>query len=181
MHSRIWIKSLAGIVGFLGVWLMATSAIAAERVVWRYRILQGSLSVDDLTTLAETGEVSPELRAYFRLARRNPQEIRRLLTEEATVNPRLLDRILNSPIGNVAIDGVSEAVHTPSRQADRQAMRSALILSASDDSRISLIEVIQNYPTEEVHVDGDRLADAYRQIQGLQNRLGDLLGGDGLF
>jgi Alpha/beta hydrolase of unknown function (DUF1400) len=181
MRSRAWIKNLGWMAAFVSVWLGATEAIAAERVVWRYRVLQGSLSVDELTTLAETGEVSPALRAYFRLARRNPQHIRRTLNEEVAVNPRLLDRVLNSPVGDVAIDRVSEAIHTPSRQADRQAMRSALVLSASDDSRISLIEVIQNYPTEEIHVDGDRLADAYRQIQGLQNRLGDLLNGGGLF
>ncbi|MDX2212820.1 MAG: alpha/beta hydrolase [Oculatellaceae cyanobacterium bins.114] len=181
MHSRAWIRRWGWVISFISVWLMSTEAIAAERVVWRYRLLQGSLSVDELTTLAETGEVSPALRAYFRLARRNPRQIRRVLNQEVTVNPRLLDRVLNSPLGNGAIDQVSEAIHTPSRQADRQAMRSALVLSASDDSRITLIEVMQNYPTEEIYVDGDRLADAYRQIEGLQNRLGELLNGGGLF
>ncbi|MBD2465403.1 alpha/beta hydrolase [Oscillatoria sp. FACHB-1407] len=179
--SRTWIRCWGWIVGFASVGLIATEAIAAERVVWRYRLLQGSLSVEELTALAETGEVSPALRSYFRLARRNPQQIRRVLTQETTVNPRVLDRVLNSPIGNVAIDQVSQAIHTPSQQANRQAMRSALVLSASDDSRISLIEVIQNYPTEEIYVDGDRLADAYQQIAGLQDRLNDLLNGGNLF
>jgi hypothetical protein len=159
----------------VGVLLSSTGAIAAERVVWRYQVLQRSVSVDELNTLAETGEVSPTLQTYLRLAGKNPQDVRQTLTQEATVNPRLLDQILNSPVGNVVIDQVSGAIHTPSRRADRQAMRAALVLSASDDSRISLIEVIRNYPTQEIHVDGDRLAVAYQEIQGLQNRLDNVL------
>jgi hypothetical protein len=66
---------------------------------------------------------------------------------------------------------ISQFVHTPDRKADRQALRSALVLSANNDGQISLIEIIQNYPTSSIEVDGDKLESAYRQLQRLQGSL----------
>ena len=176
MRSQRWTWHWALQLGVgLGVLLHGTGAIAAERVVLKYGVLQRSVSVDELSTFAETGEASPTLESYFRMAHENPQEIRRTLNRDAEVNPRLLDQIANSPVGNIVLDQVSEAIHTPSRRADRQAMRSALVLSASDDRRISLIEVIRNYPTQELFVDGDRLIEASERIASLQNQVENVL------
>jgi len=83
------------------------------------------------------------------------------LTESVKVNPVFLDRILNSPIGNVVLDEISQVIHTASRRPDRQALRSALVLSASRDREITLIETIQNYPTV-MEVEGERLESAFR-------------------
>ena len=55
-------------------------------------------------------------------------------------------------------------------------MRSALVLSASKDSDIRLIEIINNYPSTEVEVDGDNLEKAYRQLRRLQGSLQNILG-----
>ncbi len=57
-------------------------------------------------------------------------------------------------------------------------MRSALILSATDDNRISLIEVLENYPTREVYLDGEEISNTVQEISKLQQqirRIGDLL------
>lgn len=152
-------------------------AIAAEQVVLKYRIFRESISVEELSAFAETGELSKSLRINLALARQDPKAVRRYLTEPVKVNLLLLDRLLNSPVGNLVLDQVSEVVHTPSGKADRQALRSALVISASRDSNISLIEVIQNYPTQAVQVEGDRLESAYRQLRRLGGRLQDLLRG----
>ena len=124
------------------------------------------------------------MRVNLALAKQNPKAIRQYLTQPVAVNLRLLDRVLNSPVGNVVLDQISEAIHTPSRKADRQALRAALILSASRDypdssgqnsrNTISLIEIIQNYPTSEVEVEGEVLERAYRQLSQLAKTLQDL-------
>lgn len=165
----------------VGSLLYEVPANAAERVVLKYKIFNRSIPVQDLSDLAETGEVSPTLRAYFRLTNRDPNDLRSALNREVPVNLIALDRILNSPIGNIAIDEVSKTIHTSSGEGDRQAMRSALILSATGDNRISLIEVIENYPTESVHVEGDRLVAAYEEIAALQRRIDQLMDSIGLF
>lgn len=151
-------------------------ASAADQVVLKYRIFRESISVDELSTFAETGKLSKSLQLNLALARQDPKAIRQYLTQPVKVNVILLDRVLNSPVGNVITDQVSQVVHTPSRGADRQALRSALVLSARDDNNITLIETIQNYPTSQVQVEGDRLESAYRQLRRLEGRLQDLLG-----
>lgn len=157
------------------------SAFAAETVLLKYRIFRESIAVKDLTTFAQTGELSTSLRVNLALAKQQPKTIRKYLTESVAVSPVLLDRVLNSPIGNVILDQISEAIHTPSRTADRQALRAALVLSASSDrngsgakNSISLIEAIQNYPTSEVEVEGEVLERAYLQLRQLAGTLQDL-------
>ncbi len=150
-------------------------AIAAEQVVLKYRIFRESIAVEELSTFAQTGELSKSLRINLALARQDPKAVRRYLTEPVKVNPVLLDRLLNSPAGNFVLDQVSQVVHTPSGKADRQALRAALIVSASRNNDISLIEIIQNYPTQVVQVEGDRLETAYRQLRRLGGRLPELL------
>ncbi|MGV0105843.1 alpha/beta hydrolase [Nostoc sp. DSM 114160] len=84
--------------------------------------------------------------------------------------------MLNSQIGNIILDRVSQVISTPSQRANRQALRAALVLAANQDGQVSLIEIIKNYPTNEVEVDGDRLQGAYRQLRRLQTNLQDLFG-----
>lgn len=169
-------------VGLTTLCLLANclKAKAAEEVVLRYSALERSISVDELTTLAETGEVSPELNSYLKTAGQKPERLRNLLTRTVAVSVVPLDHVLNSPLADPLLDQVGGIVHTSSDQANREALRSALVLSASDDSKISLLEVIQKYPTQEVYVNGNRLVAAYRQIADFSDHLNDILGGIGL-
>ncbi|GAX42826.1 hypothetical protein NIES4075_38310 [Tolypothrix sp. NIES-4075] len=155
--------------------LSGVPALAAESVVLKYRILRESVSVQELSTFAETGKLSTSLRVNLALAKQNPQAIRQYLTEPVKINPVILDKVLNSRIGNVILDQLTQVIHTRSRQADKQALRAALVVSASKDRQITLIELIQNYPTPEIEVEGDRLETAYRQLRRLQGNLQDIL------
>lgn len=152
------------------------SVFAADSVVLKYRIFRESVSVQELSTFAKTAKLSNSLRINLALARQNPDAIRKYLTEPVTVNPVILDRVLNSRVGNVILDQISQVVHTPSRQADRQALRAALLLSTNKDRQISLIEIIENYPTSKIEVEGDRLESAYLQLRRLQGNLQNILG-----
>lgn len=165
------------LVATAGILLFSSSALAADRVVLKYRIFSQSISVKELSTFTETGELSNSLRINLALARQDPKAIRRYLTDPVRVNAVFLDRVLNSPVGNFILDQISQVIHTPSRRTDRQALRGALVLSASRDNTITLIETIQNYPTSQLEVEGDRLESAYLQLRRLGGRLQDLLGG----
>ena len=167
-------RLLAGAIA-AGLLLSSSQAIAAEQVVLKYKILREKISVKELTRLTETGTPSPAIAAYLKLAGREPQDIRQPLTQVVKVNPLLLDRVLNSWVGNAVLDQVSQAIHTPSNQANRQALRAAITLSASQDGKLTLMEVLQNYPTQEVEVEGNRLVAASRQLNRLSDRLENLL------
>ena len=162
------------LIASASILLSSTRAIAADQVVLKYRIFEESISVKELTTFAETGELSSSLKINLALARQNPKVVRQYLTEPVKVNFLLLDRLLNSSIGEVVLDEVSQVVHTRSRRANRQALRSAFTLSASSDGNLTLVETIQKYPTAVVQFEGDRLYSAYRQLRQLAGLLEDL-------
>ncbi|MGV0026483.1 alpha/beta hydrolase [Phormidesmis priestleyi] len=146
-------------------------AIAAEKVTLKYKVFRESVSVPQLTAFAQTGEISQSLRFYLDATRQNPEDVRQVLNRPIDVNVVTLDRTLNSRIGELLLDQVGQAIHPPVAEVNRQALRSALVLSAQSDNQVSLIEVLQNYPTAEVEVEGDRLVQAYRQLSALNGRL----------
>lgn len=172
---KFWLRSCLGIGAI--VLITNSQAIAAERIVFKYRVLRESISVGDLTTFAQTGQPSNDLQTYFRLSGQRPETVRTTLTKPIKVNPILLDRVLNSPIGDRILDQLGQAIQTPKGGAERQALRAALTLSASGDGSVSILEILQNYPTQEVIVDGDRIEGAYRQLNKLADRLRNPLGG----
>jgi hypothetical protein len=155
----------------LGTSLHSVAGLTAERIVLKYGTLKGSIAVADLTTFAETGKTSLDLEAYLHMSKSDPQAVRQALTKQTKADPILLDRALNSPLGETALDKIGEAIHPPSGVANRQALRSALVLSASDDGKLSLLEAIQKYPTQEVQVEVDRLITAYQQISELEAKI----------
>lgn len=164
-------RFIVGLVTLLGVFCATTRADAADSVVLKYRFLRATVPVSELTTLAETGEATGSLRTYLRMARREPEELRRTLTQEVRVNPIWLYRVLNSPPGEVLLDRVSQVIHTPNNRANRQSLRGALVSSALSDGNITLIETLQNYPTPEVHVEGDQLVEVVQTINRVVGRL----------
>jgi hypothetical protein len=142
-------------------------AIAAEQVILKYGPMRAPLSVAELVTFAETGEMSPSVASYIGLAKQNPEEMRAGLTNSIEVSARFLDRALNHT-GELLLDEIGEVIQTASGEANGQALRAALILSAAEDGKISILETIQNYPGQVVEVQVDTLARIYKKLSFLQ-------------
>lgn len=160
----------------LGWLVTATPGQAAERVVLRYGIFRGSIPVADLNEFAETGETSRTLRRYLRLAKEEPEQFRQVLTAEAPADSRNLDRLLDSPAGDVLLDEFSRYLYTP-EQDDREALRTAFKVAAEDDQKISFLELLQDYPAKEAHINVRRAISTYQQIASIQSRVEGVLGG----
>jgi hypothetical protein len=171
VHRAQSLRFILGLIVLLGAFSYSSPAEAAQSVVLKYSILQESVSVPELSNFAKTGELSDSLRAYLRLAKRDPDELRRVLRQEFSVNPIFLYQLLNSRLGEVMLDQVSEVVHTPTNRANRESLRGALVSSTLGDGKITLIELLENYPTPEVHVEGDRLVEIAGKIKGVLGRL----------
>jgi hypothetical protein len=159
--------------GSLTILLLTTTggtlppAQAAETIVLKYSILRESIAVGDLSELSRTGEVSPALESYLSLAQKNPEDLRRLLNQSIAVSPPVLAPLLHSFVGTYLLEQVGNVIHTPSQRASTEALRGALITSAQTDDRISLMEILENYPTAEIQVEGDRLLELYQKIKDL--------------
>lgn len=145
--------------------------LANKSLVLQFGPLGRSISMTDLTRFAETGELSRGWRFFFNVAGVNPENVRAALNQEVSVDLKVLDRRLNSLLGEFLLYQVGQVVHTPSNTANIQALRSAAILSASDN-RLSLLELLQRYPTRQVHLNGVRLARLGRNATRFQARGG---------
>jgi hypothetical protein len=152
----------------------AKAAEAAQTVVLKYSIFRESISVAQLSKFIKTGELSPSLRAYLNMANQKPEKLRQVLAKEVDVNPTLLSQALNSLPGEILLDFVSEVIQTPSGRASRQSLRGALVTSALADGNVSLMEVLENYPTSEIHVEGDRLVEIYNSLNKVVGQLPEI-------
>lgn len=153
--------------------LTASAGTAAETVIFHYGLFGESLSVSQLAEFAQTNRVPPALRGYFRLFRQNPKAIRRVLSREVNVDLLTVDRFLNSPTGERILDQLGNVIQTPVGEANRQALRAAIVLSARDN-RVSLIEVLQNYPTRQLYIDGQAIGRTYRQVTRVTKQIQSL-------
>jgi hypothetical protein len=79
------------------------------------------------------------------------------------------DRVTYSLPDEFVLFEIGQEIHTRSRRANIQALRSTLILSVSNDDRISLLEFLENYPTQGVYVDGVKLVRVARNVREFVN------------
>ncbi|AFZ46345.1 protein of unknown function DUF1400 [Cyanobacterium stanieri PCC 7202] len=167
--SRLFVKLAFPLSVFLFTLIPSLGAIAAERVVIRYHNHRIPIRVSELSEFSRTGRMSLSLQAYFRVSGQDPQRMRTALNREVPVNAVTLSRTLNSPLGLMVLNPLGEVITTPSNRANTESLRGALVTSALNDNRVSLIEVIENYPTEEVHIHGDRILETYQTMARIIN------------
>lgn len=139
-------------------------ANAASEIVFTYGPIGRSLSISELETFAETGEASRSLQFYLNLAELDPEIFQTVLTKELSISLRFLDRTLNSLPGEYVLFQLGQVINTGSGSTNIRALRSAFVLSASDDNRISLLEFLQNYPLQQLTIDGVELARVVREL-----------------
>ena len=148
-------------------------AEAAERVVLTYGPFTRTMSVDELREFADTQEASADIQFLSNVSNQEVDILHNVFTQEVRLNLRFLDRVLNSLPGEYLLFQAGQVLHTPSRQANIQALRAAFILSASDDDHVSLVEFLENYPVEELQLDGRRLQRDVRATRGFVETTGE--------
>lgn len=156
--------------------IVAPAAPAAEEVVLRYRGLGRTVAVADLATLAATGEAPANVAGLLNQVNQRPETLQSVLNHRIEVDVVVLDKTLNSLPGEWLLDQLGQAIRPASGEARQQALRSALVLSASDDGELTLLEVLQNYPTETVVLEMDQVESLVSQIEERLQPLSRLLG-----
>ncbi|MFH7243657.1 MAG: alpha/beta hydrolase [Spirulina sp.] len=152
------------------------TAFAAEEVELRYRGLSRTVAVADLATLAETGEAPARLEGILQMAGQSPETLQTVLNHRLETDAVVLDKALNSLPGEWLLDQLGQTLRPVSGEASRQALRSALVLSASDDGDVTLLEVLQAYPTETVVLEVDQLQSAFERITTFLEPISRVLG-----
>jgi hypothetical protein len=153
----------------------APSACAAEKLVVTYGPLNAAVSIKDLETLVNTGDVPGSLRFYLNLAGLDPAMLRNLLSMELGASRDFMTGMLASDSGEQLLAQMSQVVHLPPNRPEIQVLKSAeqnytqpseaeniaalrtALTKAADDRRVTVLEVLQAYPTEKVYLNAVRL------------------------
>ncbi|MEM9215209.1 MAG: alpha/beta hydrolase [Cyanobacteria bacterium P01_F01_bin.150] len=138
----------------------------SEDVVFALGPVRLSFSIADLTTFVETGDVPNGWRTPLSVANVEPEDLRSILTSEVEMDLREIDKDFNNLLGEYALFQLGQLIHTPSRTANIQALRGALILSVADDGKVSLLEFLQNYPAPQVIVESVDVLRLSRNLRG---------------
>ena len=159
-----WATGITMFVASTAIFYCTPTVLASEKVIFKYSGATQSVSLDELQTFANTGETSPALDFLLDFGNQNPFMIRWLLTQQFPANTKLIYDLLNTAPGEYVLSQTGNIVGSKSERANIKALRGTLIASASDDNLISLIELLEDYPTKEVYVDGKILSKAQRDL-----------------
>ena len=131
---------------------------AAEEVIFTHGGFTQSIPLEELQTFADTGEVSSSLNTLLDHGNQNPFVMRWILRQEFPANTKLISNLFNTAPGEYVLSQTGNVVSAKSERANVEALRGALIASTSDNDLVSLIELLENYPTKDVYVNGKILA-----------------------
>lgn len=154
------------LAGLSMIVLPAPKAEALEDVRLAYSGYEfGSLSVSDLVSFSETGQLSQNLEALLGVIKVDQATALGLLTTEIAVDGGLLEQASRTFIGESFFQLVGTTVSLPdSSEPSWTYLRDALVASASD-SRVSTLEVLQEFGANSVVIDTDKLGPMVEQIR----------------
>ena len=169
-------RSLLIILGALaGVMLSHQRAIATSKIVIDIAgPIKASIKVKDLRLFAETGETTKTISQALAISKVNPNTVRGLMTLEVGAGVTNLAKVLYSNLGQNVTKGVAEVLQTKHNYESDKALRSAIILAAADDNRISVLEILEKYPTEEMHIDVGKINEIVEKLKDTIGNLGKL-------
>ncbi|MBD1851114.1 alpha/beta hydrolase [Leptolyngbya sp. FACHB-711] len=134
--------------------LSAGAAWSADRLILSYGLLARSLPVDSLRVYAEEGTIDADLRSYGPFIN-NEQlaQLRQVLNARAELSPVAVAQFLYTKQGEILLNRLGNVIRTESNLSGFYAIRSALILAASEPEGLSLLNVLDSFPHEEIRID----------------------------
>lgn len=147
--------------------VFSSSAVAIDAIKVKYGGVDISVAVPELVTFSNTGQVSNQLRSLFQIAKATPAQIssfREILSKKVDVNPNLLNDLLNSYYGKLALTEVSKYLTPGSNYAKMVDDLKATVNVVIKDGQMSLLEVLQSYQgTDAIVIDGQKIVNLYNQ------------------
>lgn len=159
-----------------GVMVSHQNAIATKKIVIDIAgPISASIKVKDLQIFAETGETTKTISQALGISKVSPNTVRGLMTLEVGADVTNIARVLYSNLGENVTKGIAEVVQTRHKYESDKALRSAIILAAADDNRISVLEVLEKYPTDEMHINVSKINEIVEKVKGTISNLEELL------
>jgi hypothetical protein len=150
----------------------STSASAIETVTLVFNESRVSVPFSDFQTFVKTGETQrTNLQSFLAKVPNTSQAIRTVLTREIAITRPFAGQNFRNPIADFLLIQLNRVLVPPTVPDNLEPLRSALVASYRNDQRISILEVIGNYPEREITVQLPRLERAYNRASAFVERV----------
>lgn len=165
--------SLLGIGSCFGI--LGMEAKAADQVILEFGGEERTFPVANIENFARTGEpTDPELRSFVQERPEAGRIIQDVFSTEIYISPtfaaRLRERV-SSPTGDFILIQLSKLINEPGRSDTVELLREAVNSSLADDNRLSLIELIAQYPEPTIRVNLTGLEPIYNDVVAFIDRV----------
>jgi hypothetical protein len=154
----------------LSSFLVTLSSQAAERIDFIYGPIKVSLEVNSLDIFAKENIVNNELAYYLNLAnvdKGDKKRLREILTKKAELDPIIIFRFLNTPVGESFLEQFGKIIAIPGGRNGKYAIRGAIVQAALSEEGLSLLTFLHYFATDlQLNIDKVLLAGEYLQILG---------------
>lgn len=145
-------------LGFFSIFTNMQKVNAADKVRLVYGPFNFSLSVKSLKTYAETGEITSEFKPYTKvLNKQSLSQLRHWLNKDFDRDVVGIHDYTHSPKGEKLLQEVGTVITTHSQRNGFYALRAALIQAATKSEDWTIIDVIQQFPTENMQINTGQL------------------------
>ena len=149
---------LAIIVGLVPEITHPKSALSAEKVRLVYGMFNCSLSVETLETYAKTGEITNEFKFYAKFLDDDTLiQLRHWLQKKFYRDRVSIYRYTKSTEGEEVLQEIGTVVSTHSKRNGFYAIRAAVIQAAGEGESWTILDVIDEFPTENLQINTKEL------------------------
>lgn len=152
-----------------GLLCFSNSAIAAESILLTYNNEEVNVSISQLQSFSQTGELTPQMESFFDTTEQVPTVWSNLLTDRVKV-PEFIESFLESPRGRFVLHRIETVVFHLNENSQEE-IDTALIDSMEDDDTISILEVVEKYPEPTVKINLNELETDYEEVKQFINSI----------
>lgn len=167
------LTSLLGVGSCFGI--LAVEARAAEQVILEFGGEERTFPIANIENFARTGQpTDPELRSFVEERPEAGRIIQDIFSAEIYISPTFVSRVeakATSPTGDFILIQLSKLLSSPGGSDNLELIREAVLSSLADDNRLSLVELIAQYPEPTLRVNLTGLEPIYNDVVAFIDRV----------
>ena len=140
---------------------LGNRAHAAEQIVVRFKQAEVTVSTREIAEFVDTGFLPNQLQDFLNEHKQVPADLREVLTERIKVDRKFVEKALDSSIGRFALLKLDELIQNSSVQEDLESLQAAIEEEVEELGSISLLGLIEAYPTPVIRLNLSGLESAY--------------------
>ncbi|MGH2412763.1 MAG: alpha/beta hydrolase, partial [Microcystaceae cyanobacterium] len=174
LYRRQWLKTLSAFfslsLGLLAPGWQPSPAYSAEKLHLVYGPLDFSLSVSSLDTYAKTGKITKDLQFFTQfLSSENLEQFRKLLQKRFSVDQVTAYKISRTSLAEDFLRELGQVFQTHPERNGFYALRGAIVSAAANPEGWTVVDVMQQFPTDSIIIDVDSILELKAQLEAFSS------------